>query len=114
MAKVGSGVLSLQVKKDPSRRGDVCKWKKPGTSKKFKFPYYLNGHVGTDLRFTFRYGTAAARVKFQKPRGMHGSFWMNARATGSTCHAASSRRPSRAIGLAAREAAAVRSSEDAP
>ena len=77
MAKVGKGVLQLQVKKDPARRGDVCKWKKPGTSKKFKFPYYLNGHVGTDAKFTFRLGTAAARVKFQKPRGMHGSFWMN-------------------------------------
>jgi beta-glucanase (GH16 family) len=77
MAKVGSGVLSLKVKKDPNRRGDVCKWKKPGTSKKFKFPYYLNAHVGTDAKFTFRYGTAAARVKFQQPRGMHGSFWMN-------------------------------------
>ena len=77
MAKVGKGVLQLQVKKDPARRGDVCKWKKPGTRKKFKFPYYLNGHVGTDAKFTFRLGTAAARVKFQKPRGMHGSFWMN-------------------------------------
>lgn len=77
MAKVGSGVLSLQVKKDPNRRGDICKWRKPGTSKKFKFPYYLNGHVGTDAKFSFRYGTAAARVKFQQPRGMHGSFWMN-------------------------------------
>ena len=77
MAKVGKGVLQLQVKRDPARRGDVCKWKKPGTKKKFKFPYYLNGHVGTAASFTFRYGTAAARVKFQKPRGMHGSFWMN-------------------------------------
>ena len=77
MAKVGKGVLQLQVKKDPARRGDVCTWKKPGTKKKFTFPYYLNGHVGTEQSFTFRYGTAAARVKFQKPRGMHGSFWLN-------------------------------------
>lgn len=77
MAKVGSGVLTLKVKKDGSRRGDVCKWRKPGTSKRFKFPYYLNGHIGTDQSFDFRHGVAAARVKFQKPRGMHGSFWLN-------------------------------------
>ena len=77
MAKVGKGVLTLKVKKDGSRRGDKCKWRKPGTQKRFKHPYYLNGHVGTDLKFDFRYGVAAARVKFQKPQGMHGSFWMN-------------------------------------
>ncbi|MGA9748293.1 MAG: glycoside hydrolase family 16 protein [Nocardioides sp.] len=77
MAKVGGGVLTLKVKRDGSRKGDVCKWRKPGTSKKFKNPYYLNGHVGTEQSFDFRYGVAAARVKFQKSRGMHGSFWMN-------------------------------------
>ena len=76
MAKVGSGVLSLQVKKDPARKGDVCKWRSPGGKTK-KFSYYLNGHVGTDHSFSFRYGVAAARVKFQEPQGMHGSFWKN-------------------------------------
>ena len=76
MAKVGSGVLTLKVKKDGSRRGDVCKWRSPGGKTK-KFSYFLNGHVGTDARFSYRYGVAAARVKFQKPQGMHGSFWMN-------------------------------------
>ena len=81
MARVGQGVLTLKVKKDGSRRGDVCKWRKPGTSKKFKYDYYLNGHVGTDTTFDFRYGVAAARVKFQKPQGMHGSFWMNTSGT---------------------------------
>ncbi len=76
MTKVGKGVLTLKVKKDPARRGDVCKWRSPGGKVK-KFNYYLNGHVGTDGRFDFRHGVAAARVKFQKPQGMHGSFWMN-------------------------------------
>ena len=76
MAQVGSGALTLKVKKDPARRGDVCKWRSPGGKVK-KFNYYLNGHIGTDASFTFRYGVAAARVKFQKPQGMHGSFWMN-------------------------------------
>jgi beta-glucanase (GH16 family) len=76
MAQVGKGALTLKVKKDPKRRGDVCKWRSPAGKIK-KFNYYLNGHVGTDQTFSFRYGTAAARVKFQKPQGMHGSFWMN-------------------------------------
>ena len=76
MAQVGQGALTLKVKKDPKRRGDVCKWRSPGGKTK-KFSYYLNGHVGTDQTFSFRYGTAAARVKFQEPQGMHGSFWMN-------------------------------------
>jgi beta-glucanase (GH16 family) len=76
MAQVGKGALTLKVKKDPKRRGDVCKWRSPAGKIK-KFSYYLNGHVGTDQTFSFRYGTAAARVKFQKPQGMHGSFWMN-------------------------------------
>jgi beta-glucanase (GH16 family) len=76
MAKVGKGTLTLKVKKDPARRGDVCKWRSPGGKLK-KFNYYLNGHVGTVSSFSFRYGVAAARVKFQKPQGMHGSAWMN-------------------------------------
>jgi beta-glucanase (GH16 family) len=76
MAKVGGGALTLKVKKDPARRGDLCKWRSPGGKKK-KFNYYLNGHVGTVDSFSFRYGVAAARVKFQRPQGMHGSAWMN-------------------------------------
>jgi beta-glucanase (GH16 family) len=80
MANVGGGALTLKVKKDPARRGDVCKWRSPGGKKK-KFNYYLNGHVGTDSRFDFRHGVAAARVKFQQPQGMHGSFWMNTSGT---------------------------------
>jgi beta-glucanase (GH16 family) len=77
MAKVGRGVLNLKVAKDPNRRGDVCKWRNPNNGKIEKFNYFLNAHVGTQTGFSYRYGVAAARVKFQKPRGMHGSFWMN-------------------------------------
>jgi beta-glucanase (GH16 family) len=80
LAQVGSGFLTLKVKKDPARRGDVCRWRSPGGKIK-KFNYYLNGHVGTDNRFDFRHGVAAARVKFQQPQGMHGSFWMNTSGT---------------------------------
>jgi len=57
---VGGGALSLQVRKNPHhpRR------------------YYYNGHIGTSGTFSFRYGYAAARIKFERGRGQHGGFWM--------------------------------------
>ena len=59
--RVENGALNLGMLENPARPG-----------------YYLNGHVSTEQSFTFTYGVAAARVKFQKPRGMHGAFWMQA------------------------------------
>lgn len=59
--RVENGALKLGMLENPARPG-----------------YYLNGHVSTEQSFTFTYGVAAARVKFQKPRGMHGAFWMQA------------------------------------
>jgi len=59
--RVENGALKLGMLENPARPG-----------------YYLNGHISTEQSFTFKYGVAAARVKFQKPRGMHGSFWMQA------------------------------------
>jgi beta-glucanase (GH16 family) len=41
-----------------------------------RFAYRLNGHVGTEGSFGFRYGFAAARVKFHRLRGQHGAFWL--------------------------------------
>ena len=41
-----------------------------------RYAYRLNGHIGTDEGFSFRYGFAAARIKFPRLRGQHGSFWM--------------------------------------
>ena len=38
--------------------------------------YYLNGHIGTSGKFAFRYGYAAARIKFAEGPGQHGAFWM--------------------------------------
>ena len=58
---VENGALELGMLENPARPG-----------------YYLNGHISTEQSFTFTYGVAAARVKFQKPRGMHGAFWMQA------------------------------------
>ncbi len=57
---VGGGVVSLEVRRNPHHRGR----------------YYYNGHIGTSGKFSFRYGYAAARVRFQRGRGQHGGFWM--------------------------------------
>jgi beta-glucanase (GH16 family) len=59
--RVENGALKLGMLENPARPG-----------------YYLNGHISTETSFTFTYGVAAARVKFQRPRGMHGAFWMQA------------------------------------
>lgn len=75
-ASVGGGALRLSVIADPdaTRR---CRIKGrdavPG-----RFAYRLNGHVGTEGGFSFRYGVAAARIKFHRRRGQHGAFWLQA------------------------------------
>ncbi len=60
--RVRGGVVDLQVRADPTRAG-----------------HYLNGHISTEATYSFRYGVAAARVRFQRPRGMHGAFWSQSR-----------------------------------
>jgi beta-glucanase (GH16 family) len=55
---VGRGTLNLSVRPWPGRRG-----------------YFHNGHVGTEGAFAFRYGVAAARMRFPRGQGQHGSFW---------------------------------------
>jgi len=70
--KVGSGALRLSVIKDKSAKG---KCKATSRKKKEKISYRLNGHVGTEGGFDFRYGVAAARVKMHKAQGQHASFW---------------------------------------
>lgn len=44
-------------------------------------PYgrYRNGHVGSQNSFAFRYGYAAARIKFSPAQGQHGGFWLQPR-----------------------------------
>jgi beta-glucanase (GH16 family) len=71
--KVGSGALRLSVIKDRSRSGK-CKAVSRKVTKKIS--YRLNGHIGTQGLFSFKYGVAAARIKMQKLQGQHASFWM--------------------------------------
>ena len=73
---VGGGVLSLSVIDDPDR-DDPCTFTNNQGVEQTTF-YRLNGHVGTQGRFQYRYGVAAARIKFQEARGQHGAFWMQA------------------------------------
>lgn len=78
---VSRGTLKLRVMKDPSRRGDRCSYVAALDGKKRTTVYRLNGHVGTQpgiarQGYSFRYGYAAARIKFQPLRGQHGAFWL--------------------------------------
>lgn len=78
-ARVGGGVLALSVIDDPAR-DDLCTFT-AGGQEQSTF-YRLNGHVGTQGRFAYKYGVAAARVRFQEARGQHGAFWMQPAGTG--------------------------------
>ena len=71
--KLKGGALLLNVIKDKSR-SDKCMATSRTESRRIS--YRLNGHVGTDDTFSFRYGVAAARVKMHKLQGQHSSFWL--------------------------------------
>jgi len=69
--RVLNGTVRLQVRRDEDRLGEECRTPEDGTH-----DYYLNGRIDTEGTFSFTYGVAAARVKFQRGRGQHGAFWM--------------------------------------
>lgn len=56
---VSHGMLHLRVLPDPDHPG-----------------HYLNGHIGTEGKFEFTYGWAAAKVRFSPFAGSHGAFWL--------------------------------------
>lgn len=70
--KVTGGALRLSVIKDRSRSGKCTARSRTETR---KISYRLNGHVGTNDGFSFKYGVAAARIKMHKLQGQHASFW---------------------------------------
>lgn len=70
--KVTGGALRLSVIKDRSRGGKCTARSRTETK---KISYRLNGHVGTNDGFSFKYGVAAARIKMHKLQGQHASFW---------------------------------------
>jgi beta-glucanase (GH16 family) len=71
---VGGGAVRLSVVKDPDA---TTRCRIEGRDARAgRFAYRLNGHIGTQHAFAFRYGVAAARVKFHRLRGQHGAFWL--------------------------------------
>ncbi len=73
---VRRGAVELSVLVDKSKGHKLCTAKRADGSKVGKFKYRLNGHISTEGRASLRYGVAAARMKFQKSRGQHASFWL--------------------------------------
>lgn len=71
---VEGGTVRLSVMKDPDRSAK-CVARKDGKSTG-KFAYRIQGHIGTQGAYSFKYGFAAARIKMHKSRGQHGGFWM--------------------------------------
>ena len=85
--RVGGGAVRLSVLRDRSR-DTLCPALRRGEIAG-RYAYRLNGHIGTDKAFSFRYGVAAARIKYPRLRGQHGSFWMQpvgGMSPGSTGH----------------------------
>ena len=72
--RVGGGAVRLSVIKDPDATSR-CRIRGRDAARG-RYAYRLNGHIGTEGAFGFRYGVAAARVKFHRHRGQHGAFWL--------------------------------------
>ena len=72
--QVGGGAVRLSVIKDTGATTRCRIRGRDATAG--RFAYRLNGHIGTQGAFSFRYGIAAARVKFHRLRGQHGAFWL--------------------------------------
>ena len=71
---VAEGVVRLSVLKDPAR-DDLCTVQhSDGVTR--QHAYRLNGNISTEGAFSYRYGFAAARIKFPRLRGQHGGFWL--------------------------------------
>ncbi len=76
MVDVEGGVAHLDVRREAGRTRGTCAWSNETSGDSGTDDWFLNAHIGTQDAFSFRYGVAAARVRFQKPRGMHGAFWL--------------------------------------
>jgi beta-glucanase (GH16 family) len=72
---VTGGTLRLSVLLDPARPEPCTAYRGDGSAIG-QFRYRLNGHVTTEERADFRYGVAAARMRFHRSRGQHASFWL--------------------------------------
>ena len=73
---VARGAVRLSVLKDKAKSSKKCVARRADGSRIGTFNYRLNGHISTAGSHSFTYGVAAARMKFQKSRGQHASFWL--------------------------------------
>jgi beta-glucanase (GH16 family) len=69
----GDGTLELSVLDDPAR-DDLCTAKAGNGKSIGQYDYRLNANINS--KALFRYGTFAARIKFQRGAGQHGAFWL--------------------------------------
>lgn len=81
--KVKGGAVRLSVIDDPNRPSteDRVTGNEKCRVDGADYEWRLNGHIGTMGAQDFKYGYAAARVKFQPRRGQHASFWMQPTST---------------------------------
>ena len=70
-ARVANGTANLSVLADTTRSGKCTPSDFPG-----RFTWRLNGMISTQGTYAFKYGYAAARMKFQPRAGQHASFWL--------------------------------------
>ena len=74
--EVRDGTVRLSVMEDPARAGTKCEALDAEGKPLGEYDWRLNGHISTEHTLSFRYGFAAARIKYQPLRGQHGAFWM--------------------------------------
>lgn len=74
---VAGGRARLSVLSDPDRPSvtDEADGTQQCTYAGEQYEWRINGHIGTQDTYSFKYGYAAARMKFQPRRGQHASFW---------------------------------------
>lgn len=73
--RVKGGTARLSVLKDPENRAKKCAGRLNG-KKTGMFARRINGHISTDGKVSFKYGFAAARLKFPRSQGQHAGFWL--------------------------------------
>jgi beta-glucanase (GH16 family) len=71
--RVANGTARLSVKKGP-KPGMATYCTNPEDGRQYE--WRINGNIGTQGNFAYKYGYAAARIKFQPRAGQHGSFWL--------------------------------------
>ena len=71
--ELGGGTARLLVVDDPTRE-EPCEAVAADGESLGEFDYRLNGHIASNALFV--HGVTAARIRFQREKGQHGSFWL--------------------------------------